>query len=173
MSPHREYAYIKRKQRTDSGPIPWQSVSWRYPWQFVSRCRCVSISSSIVLVLLADPECERKVRVSAPLRRLDATLFTLCRKLLPTSGYLSARRFHPCLTVSESAGRDCLEEVSNLQKATLSCDFVLRTALVQSCKGCILRIALRTKLRFSIFASIKKPLCCSNPSLVTSLASFS
>ena len=74
MSPHREYAYIKRKQRTDSGPIPWQSVSWRYPWQFVSRCRCVSISSSIVLVLLADPECERKVRVSAPLRRLDATL---------------------------------------------------------------------------------------------------
>ena len=69
MSPEREYAYIKRKQRTDSGPIPWQSVSWRYPWQFVSRCRCVSISSSIVLVLLADPECERKVRVSAPLRR--------------------------------------------------------------------------------------------------------
>ena len=74
ISPHREYAYIKRKQRTDSGPIPWQSVSWRYPWQFVSRCRCVSISSSFVLVLLADPECERKVRVSAPLRRLDATL---------------------------------------------------------------------------------------------------
>ena len=70
MSPEREYAYIKRKQRTDSGPIPWQSVSWRYPWQFVSRCRCVSISSSIVLVLLADPECERKVRVSANLSGL-------------------------------------------------------------------------------------------------------
>ena len=34
------------------------------------------------------------------------------------------------------------EEVSNLQKATLSCDFVLRTALVQSCKGCILLLCL-------------------------------
>ena len=38
------------------------------------------------------------------------------------------------------------EEVSNLQKATLSCDFVLRTALVQSCKGCILRLCLECPL---------------------------
>ena len=52
MSPHREYAYIKRKQRTDSGPIPWQSVSWRYPWQFVSRCNlCLGVSGDIYIYI--------------------------------------------------------------------------------------------------------------------------